>query len=73
MIDSPELAQVMEGHFQEQVQVTAYEVVLDEDGDLQWIERNGEEEIRHSHDPGTGLLKRMMVSFFSILPIESLL
>nr|WP_298451439.1 phospholipase D family protein [uncultured Marinobacter sp.] len=73
VIESPELTQAMEDHFEEQVRVTAYEVVLDEDGDLQWIERNGEEEIRHSHDPGTGLIKRMLVSVFSFLPIEGLL
>jgi len=73
VIESPELTQVVENHFEEQVQVTAYEVVLDSAGDLQWIERNGEEEIRYSHDPGTGLIKRMMVSFFSFLPIEHLL
>lgn len=73
VIESPELAQVMEDHFEEQVRITAYEVVLDEKGDLEWIERNGEEEIRHSHDPGSGLFKRMLVSIFSFLPIEGLL
>lgn len=73
VIESPELTQEMENHFEEQTRITAYEVVLDDSGDLQWIERNGEEEIRHSHDPGTGLFKRMLVSFFSFLPIESLL
>ncbi|MBJ6136324.1 phospholipase D-like domain-containing protein [Marinobacter litoralis] len=73
VIESPELTQLMENHFEEQARVTAYEVVLDEDGDLQWIERNGDEEVRHSHDPGVGVLKRMMVSVFSFLPIEHLL
>ena len=73
VIESPELTQMMEDRFEEQVRVTAYELVLDEDGDLQWIERNGEEVIRHSHEPGTGFIKRMMVSLFSFLPIESLL
>ncbi|WP_417516465.1 phospholipase D family protein [Marinobacter sp.] len=73
VIESPELTQMMEARFEEQVRITAYELVLDEDGDLQWIERNGEEVIRHSHDPGTGVIKRMLVSLFSFLPIESLL
>ncbi len=73
VIESPELAGLMESHFEEQVRVTAYEVVLDDDGDLRWIERNGEEEVRHSSDPGVGLLKRMLVSVFSVLPIEGLL
>ncbi|MBK1872515.1 phospholipase D family protein [Marinobacter sp. 1-3A] len=73
VIESPELTRMMEDHFEEQTRVTAYELVLDDDGDLQWIERNGEEEIRHSRDPGTGLIKRMLVSMFSFLPIEHLL
>src|SRR5690554_4697148 len=73
VIESPELTQMMESQFEEQARVTAYEVVLDESGDLQWIERNGGEEIRHSRDPGTGLFKRMLVSVFSFLPIEHLL
>src|SRR5690554_1770604 len=73
VIESPKLTQVVENHFEEQVRITAYELVLDEGVDLQWIERNGGEEIRHSHDPGTGLLKRMMVSIFAFLPIEHLL
>ncbi|WP_100639317.1 phospholipase D family protein [Marinobacter salexigens] len=73
VIESPELTQVIESHFEEQARITAYEVVLDDAGDLQWIERNGEEDIRYSRDPGTGLIKRMMVSMFSFLPIEHLL
>jgi len=73
VIESPELTRMMEARFEEQVRVTAYELVLDEAGDLQWLERNGEQVVEHSQDPGTGLIKRMMVSFFSFLPIESLL
>lgn len=73
VIESPELTQLMEDHFEKQARVTAYEVVLDKDGDLQWIERNGDDEVRHSHDPGVGVLKRAMVSVFSFLPIEGLL
>ncbi|MFV8572247.1 hypothetical protein ACNQ6O_13660 [Marinobacter sp. SBS5] len=63
----------MENHFEEQARITAYEVVLDDEGDLQWGERNGEKEIRHSHDPGVGVLKQMRVSVFSFLSIEHLL
>ncbi|SHK12007.1 putative cardiolipin synthase [Marinobacter antarcticus] len=73
VIESPELTQMMEARFQEQTRFTAYELVLDEDGHLQWLERNGEEVIRHGHDPGTGPLQRMLVFLFSILPIEPLL
>lgn len=73
VIESPELTQMMEARFKEQTRVTAYELVLDEDGDLQWIEHNGEDVTRYSYDPETGLIKRMLVSLFSFLPIESLL
>jgi cardiolipin synthase C len=48
----------------------AYEVRLSPDGrGLEWIEGD----VRHSSEPGVGLLRRMWVGFLSILPIEWLL
>lgn len=73
IIENPELTQEIEARVREQTRDTAYEVVLDDNGDLQWLEYNGGEVTRHSHDPGTGPLKRLLVSFFSLLPIEALL
>ncbi|MBW7471773.1 phospholipase D family protein [Marinobacter sp. M216] len=73
IIESRELAGMLDTLFDEQVASVAYEVVLDDDGDLQWIERNGDEVVRHSHDPEAGAFKRGMVFVFSLLPIEGLL
>nr|WP_250832675.1 phospholipase D family protein [Marinobacter sediminum] len=73
IIESRRLATVMETRFDEEVPLAAYELVLDEDGGLQWIERNGDQIIRYDHDPGTGPLKRMLLFLYSLLPIESLL
>ncbi|WP_308318793.1 phospholipase D family protein [Marinobacter sp. F4206] len=73
IIEDRELAAMLETLFEERLASVAYEVVLDDDGDLQWIERNGDEVIRHSHDPEAGAFKRGMVFVFSLLPIEGLL
>lgn len=73
VIESPELASVLEQQFDKEVRSDAYQVILDEAGDLQWLERREDQTIRYSHDPGTGPLKRVMVFLFGLLPIESLL
>jgi len=46
----------------------AYEVQLVE-GKIQWIDGN----VRHTSEPGAGLLKRLWIGFLSLLPIEWLL
>ncbi|KAA1174491.1 phospholipase D family protein [Marinobacter salinexigens] len=73
VIESAELAQALESVFDEQVKQGAYQVQLDDDGEMAWIAHNGDETERYEHDPGTGPLKRMLVFLFSLLPIESLL
>ncbi|AOY90310.1 hypothetical protein BKP64_15150 [Marinobacter salinus] len=73
LIKSPELAEALESGFAEQVRFTAYEVVLNSDGDLRWLEFTGTETIRHRHEPDTGLLKRTLVFLLSLLPVEPLL
>ncbi|QSP96450.1 phospholipase D family protein [Marinobacter salinisoli] len=73
LIESEQLAARLDTYFEERVPMLAYQVVLDEDSDLEWIERNGDQETRHDHDPGSGVFKRMMVKFFSWMPIESML
>lgn len=73
IIESRKLAQKLETMFDEQVPQAAYKLELDEDNNLQWIERNDGEVIVHSHEPETGPLKRSMVFLFSLLPIEWML
>ncbi|SFM53610.1 Phosphatidylserine/phosphatidylglycerophosphate/cardiolipin synthase [Marinobacter pelagius] len=73
VIESPELARVLEREFDQQVRFTAYRVVLNEDGELRWLEQQEHRTVTYSHEPGTGPLKRMLVFFWSLMPIESLL
>lgn len=73
VIASPALTRRLERGFDEQVRALAYQVTLDDDGDLVWLERRGDEVIRHQREPETSWLKRTLVSVFAWLPIESLL
>ncbi|HYR29785.1 MAG TPA: phospholipase D-like domain-containing protein, partial [Thermoanaerobaculia bacterium] len=72
VIDSPALARRMSQIFDESVPLNAYEVRLSA-GDLAWIERRGEETLRHRREPGTGFWKRIGLGLLSALPIEPLL
>ena len=73
LIKSPELATALESAFPEKVRLAAYEVMLDEDGNLRWLEFTGAETIEHYHEPNTGPFKRALVYLFSLLPVEPLL
>jgi putative cardiolipin synthase len=73
LIKSPELANALELAFTEQVKLVAYEVILDDKGDLRWLEFNGTETVEHRHEPNIGAFKRALVYLFSLLPVEPLL
>lgn len=73
VIESPTLAHNVHRVFDTAIPLNAYEVRLDEDGDLYWLERVGDGEIRHETEPGTGLLQRAWIFLLSTLPIEWLL
>ncbi len=73
VIESPELAGLLEREFDRQIRFSAYQVVLTEDDELRWLEHQEHRTLRHSHDPGTGPLTRLMVFIWSLMPIESLL
>ena len=73
VIDSPELASQIEATFLAFVPQLAYTVRLDQNGKLYWIEKNGDQEIRHDTEPNTTWYGRLGVWVMSILPIESLL
>lgn len=73
VIESPLLAQNVHRVFETTIPYNAYEVRIDDDGDLYWLERVGDKEVRHEKEPHTGWLKRTWVYLLSILPIEWLL
>lgn len=73
IIESPSLAQETEEEFFEKTKVTAYEVRLDENGKLYWLEQQGSKKVRHDKEPGVTLGKRAALKILTILPIEWLL
>ncbi|SPA42448.1 putative phospholipase D, two active site motifs; similar to E.coli uncharacterized ymdC [Cupriavidus taiwanensis] len=73
IIDSPALAGRIESTFASVVPQAAYQVRLDETGQLYWLERRGDEVIRHDTEPNTSWWRRLGIWFLSILPIESML
>lgn len=73
VIDSPVLAHAVHQTFNTVIPNNAYEVRLDDNEQLYWLEKRGDREIRHDHEPNTGLFKRSGIRLLSILPIEWLL
>lgn len=72
VIDSPAMAQAVDEMFIKRVPQTAYQVKLDEKGNLYWLEQ-GEPPVIHHRDPGVSWFKRAIVKVLSWLPIEWLL
>lgn len=73
VIDSPTLAQQVGSAFEDKIPVNAYEVRLDDNGQLYWVEQRDGRQVRYDTEPHTSLWKRASVAFLSILPIEWLL
>lgn len=73
IIDSPLLSRQMASLFDEKVPQEAYEVKLDDNNELIWLERNKSGVIKHHREPGTTAWQRGIVWFLSILPIEWML
>ena len=73
VIDSPALAQRIEAAFHNSIPAHSYEVRLSNTRKLSWIERRGDELVRHEKEPGTNWRLRAAVWFLSLLPIEWLL
>jgi len=74
VIASPTLAQRLSTEFDTGIPRDAYEVRLAADGrSLEWIEREGDREIRYTTEPQSSAMMRMWINFLSILPIEWLL
>lgn len=73
VINDPELADRIQRAFEDAVPHSAYQVCLSPRGRLYWLEREGNQIIRHDSEPRTSLLRRSLVRFASWLPIEGLL
>lgn len=73
VIESPLLAQGIHDAFATLVPLQAYQVLLSPDRQLYWIEQSDAGERQHETEPGTSLLSRAGVRFFTLLPLEWLL
>ncbi len=73
VIDSPTLAGGIETAFTQQIPAQSYQVKLDAQGRLYWLESTPQGIVRHDTEPGTSWLKRTGVRLLSLLPIEWLL
>jgi cardiolipin synthase C len=73
VIDSAALAQRIAAAFDSTIPANAYEVRLSDSGELYWLERQGEQLVRHDTEPGTSFWQRAAIWFLSLLPIEWLL
>ncbi|HWI98067.1 MAG TPA: phospholipase D family protein [Burkholderiales bacterium] len=69
VVESQTLASRLSEALDRDMANVAYEVRLSSDGSLAWVERD----VRHTSEPGAGVLKRLWIGFLSILPIEWLL
>jgi putative cardiolipin synthase len=73
VIESRGLAEHLSSTLREQMPDLAYEVRLDPDGKLFWLERSGGNVTRYDTEPGSDGWQRGMVRFLSWMPIDWLL
>jgi putative cardiolipin synthase len=74
VIESTALASRMSDLFAHSIPEHSYEVRLSADQtSLEWVERRNGEEIIHEIEPGTTYVRRAIVSFLSLLPIDWML
>lgn len=73
VIHSPDLAEAADRMFSEQIPQTAYEVKLDDQGRIYWLQPTAQGPIMHRTEPHTSWLRRAAVRLLSWLPIEWLL
>lgn len=73
IIDSAILTSQVETEFDQKVHDSCYQVKLNDEDKLIWIEKNGDTSITHVSEPGMSIGSRMALSILSVLPIEWLL
>lgn len=73
VIDSPALAGAIGAALDRGLPARSYEVKLDADGELVWLDQVGDGTVRHTREPGVSVFKRALVTVLSWLPIDGLL
>ena len=70
-VESPELAAEVIAWMDEGVlPINSYRVLLDANGDLQWVTTYEGEEVRFDTDPGSTAWQRFVTGFIQMLPVE---
>jgi putative cardiolipin synthase len=73
VIDSPTMAGAISDELDHRLAGGAYELRLDRDGELQWLEQRDGRQLVYHEDPGASTGRRAAVWLLSLLPIEDLL
>ena len=73
VIHSPDLAKQVGSVFERLAPAAAYELRLQEDGRLSWVERHDDEEIVHAEEPNMTVGDHLMIGVAQRLPIQWLL
>lgn len=73
VIESPGLAQKISDVFDGNIPASTYEVKLNDEGDLYWVEQQNGNFIRHDTEPQSSFWTRIWIWFLSVMPIEWLL
>jgi len=71
VFDSPALAAGVSDWFDTRLRDVAYELQLDDDGHLEWLDHQPGGEIVYTTEPNTGFFQRLVVWFARLLPIEA--
>src|SRR5690606_8445267 len=70
IIEAPNLAEALGALFEGPILDRAYEVQLTGEGQLQWIDREGETVTLMDAEPNSSVWLRMWIAFLGVLPIE---
>ena len=73
VMESAALSRLIDVAFVAEIPSRAYEVKLDNDGELYWLEQRGRHVVRHDTEPGTTVFTRILIGGLSLLPIDWLL
>ena len=69
--ESPEYATIITQRFDQLAMIKAYRVLLTDEGELEWLTLENDQEVRFDTEPEAGFWKRFSTDFLSIFVPES--
>jgi putative cardiolipin synthase len=70
IIESPELGGLTAGLVDESLATRTYEVILNEQGEVRWVDHAGDEPVVLTKEPDTSWWRRFTAGFYRILPVK---